>query len=122
MDPIGGLAALYEILKRKAADRAPSKDKSAGAAHAEVRAALQRPSIEELQRQIQSKLASLPRDAVASVATKRWVIGTLLSWEMHGDARHEPKFAALVQGVQQSIDADARLRAKFERVMEHLSG
>jgi hypothetical protein len=122
MDPISGLAALYEILKRRATDRAPSTDRSSGSTRTDARAAPLRTSFEELQRQIRLKLASLPKESLASPATKRWVIGTLLSWELHEDSRNEPKFAALVQGVQQSIDADARLKARFERVMEELSG
>jgi len=120
MDPISGLAALYEILKRRATDRSHSTNRAAGSARNEARGAV-RPSFDELQQQIRLKLSGLPREQLASAATKRWVIAALLSWELHEGAQNEPKFAALVQRVQQSIDGDARLKARFERVMEQLS-
>src|SRR5687768_16821360 len=102
-------------------ERTPSKERAADTTRAAA-SAPQRPTFDELQGQIRLKLSGLPRESLASPANKRWVIASLLSWELYEGSRNEPKFAALVLGVQQSIDADAHLRATFERLMDDLSG
>ena len=119
MEPISGLAALYEILRRKVTDGAKTEERSATTREPERQAA-QRATLEELERHIRSKLKG-SRDALHTPALKRWVIGSLLSWELDDRLPNEPKFNALVRKVQQSIDADARLKAMLERVMEQLS-
>src|SRR5688500_9399768 len=121
MEPISGLAALYEILRRKAGARTESTGKSLTQAHQPARAPAQRIQFAELEQQIRTRLQAQPHDSLTSAASKRWVIASLLSWEYDARLQNEPKFNALVRTAQQAIDGDPALKARFERVLEQLS-
>lgn len=122
MEPISGLAALYEILRRKMGASAESTGRASKTMREEsTRGTDQRLTLQELEQQIRSMCREQPPDTLKSSASKRWVIASLLAWELDDRMKNEPKFNALVRNVQESIDADARLKAKFEQVMEQLS-
>lgn len=122
MEPISGLAALYEILRRKIDASADSTGRTSKAVReAPARATDKRLTLQELEQQIRSMCREQPADTLKSSASKRWVIASLLAWELDDRLKNEPKFNALVRNVQESIDADARLKAKFEQIMEQLS-
>lgn len=121
MDPISGLAALYEVLRRKAGSRMESKGRSADAPGDAGRARDGRVEFAELERQIRAKLREQSPGARLSSVSKRWVIASLLCWEFDSRLQNEPKFQALVRSVQDSIDGDAKLRLMFEGVIDQLS-
>jgi hypothetical protein len=121
MDPINGLSALYEILRRQVTAKAQPAGRTArSAGESATRAPTARGELIELERQLRAGLKEQTRDALFSPASKRWVIASLLSWELEPAMQNEPKFNALVASVQRSIDADARLKVKFEGVLEQL--
>lgn len=122
MEPISGLAALCEMLRRKIGANAESTGRASKAVRDEaVRPSARRVGLHQLEQQIRAKLCEQPTDALRSVASKRTVIASLLAWELDDRLKNEPKFNTLVRNVQESIDGDARLKAKFEQVMEQLS-
>jgi hypothetical protein len=120
MEPINGLTALYEILRRKISDSGAAK-KKATATDRSDQAPLQQVSMVALEQQLRTKLKGLPVAAVTSPSARRMVISCLLAWELDDRLQNEPKFNALVLKVQKSIDDNAQLKARFDQVTQELS-
>jgi hypothetical protein len=121
MEPVNGLGALSEIVRRKLREGASSSARKDGAAHEPARAGAQRLAIGELERQLRIKLKELGPDALKSPSAKRSIIASLLICELDERLHNESKFNALVRGIQQSIDEDENLRTRFNSVIEQLS-
>jgi hypothetical protein len=121
MEPISGLAALYQILRRKVGGEANAPERMPKAPGEASRPVAARATLQDVERQIRGKLKGSGSDTASSPAAKRWVIASLLSWELDSRLQNEAKFKALVRNVHESIEADPRLRAKLERAMEQLS-
>lgn len=121
MEPISGLTALYEMLRRKIGDQADSTGRAPRNVREENAYATQRIALAELEQQIREKLREQAPGALTSAGSKRWVIASLLAWELDDRMKNEPKFNALVRTVQESIDGDARLKMKLEQIMAQLS-
>lgn len=125
MDPVNGLTLLAELLRRKLAESstqgAEKKTRVSGEAPSASAPPAGRAPLEELERQLRAKFRELAPEAKRSREVRHWIIESLLAWEYDGRMRNEPKFSALVQNVQRSIDEDPRLRARFDETLEHLS-
>jgi hypothetical protein len=121
MEPVNGLGALSEIVRRKLREGASSSARKDGATHEPARAGAQRLAIGELERQLRIKLKELGPDALKSPSAMRSIIASLLICELDERLHNESKFNALVRGIQQSIDEDENLRTRFNSVIEQVS-
>jgi hypothetical protein len=122
MEPINGLGALSEIVRRKlregSASVAPRDDATTTQSNLNAPRQL---AVGELEKQLRIKLRELGPSAAQSPAARRSIVASLLLCELDERLHNEPKFHALVRTVQSSIDSDERLRAKFDAVLEQLA-
>jgi len=121
MEPVNGLGALSEIVRRKLREGAVSGARKSGATSEPPRARSQRLAIGEIERQLRVTLKELGAAGAQSSAAKRSIIASLLMCEYDERLHNESKFNALVRSIQQSIDEDENLRTRFNSVIEQLS-
>lgn len=124
MEPVNGpagLVALSNILRRKAAESAPAAARKELAAANSQREAVEHPGLGELERQLRAKLKEAGSEGVNSAGVRRWVITTILSFDLDAEFQNEPKFISMVQSIQRSIDGDATLKGRFDKVVRRLS-
>ena len=121
MEPVNGLGALSEIVRRKLREGAVNGDRKSGTVSEPPRARSQRLAVGEIERQLRLTLKELGPAGVQSSAAKRSIIASLLMCEYDERLHNESKFNALVRSIQQSIDEDENLRTRFNSVIEQLS-
>lgn len=120
MDPINGLSALSQILRRKieGARDAEHTDTPAGQTRGNSPTSLMPRDLEAL---LRSKIRALDPNVRQAASVRRWVIAVILTSEFDSRLHNEPKFNRMLKNLERMIDADTRLKAKVERVMEQLS-
>jgi hypothetical protein len=121
MEPVNGLGALSEIVRRKLREGSANIAQRDGAAASSAPAANRALAAGELERQLRLRLKELGTGAAQSPAARRAIVASLLLCELDERLHNEPKFHALVRTVQSSIDGDEHLRARFDAVIEQLS-
>jgi len=128
MDPINGLGPLTEIVRRKLREGASAERgsgiarRSSSSVRPEVSEQTRRLAVGELEKQLRLKLKELGPEAAHSPGARRVIIASLLMCELDDRLHNESRFNLLVRAIQRSIDEDERLRARFDAVINQLSG
>jgi hypothetical protein len=110
MDPVSNVGQLVEVLRKQLARSRKSTGTPARDAPAAAAAGGARPGIAELKKQVTEKLRRIDPDAPrARHESVHVFLESVLLWEFGERLMDDPKFYALLDDVQSSMESDSAL-------------
>ncbi len=122
MDPVSNVSQLFETL-RKQLHEAQNKPGSASKASGTSKetAIHTRPSIEQMQRKVRDKLRHVdPDDPKAQAKSVRIFLESVLLWEFGENLMDDPKFYAVLDDVQLTMESDLRIKENLDSLISML--
>jgi hypothetical protein len=122
MDPVSHLSRIVELLRRQApaaAGKLGQKGKSA--ATGDSQAAADRPSVEQLERQISKRIRGLDSGKTEHKRrATRIFVESVLAWEFGDRVMSDPRFFALVDYVQTAMESDPSTDAEIRSMLDSM--
>ena len=120
MDPIGNINHLAEILRKQLAET-QQKPGTTSKPAMQTAAADGRPGIEELRRRVREKMQRIEtNDPKAEQKSIHVFLESVLLWEFGDRLMEDPKFYAMLDEVQRSMESDPTLRKELTTLVEML--
>jgi hypothetical protein len=122
MDPVSNVGHLVEVLRKQLAE----SQKNTGASlksnqTAGAGPAAGRPSVEELQKKIRERLSRIDvNDPKSRQKSVHVFLESVLLWEFGERLMDDPKFYALLDDVQFSMEADPAMRESLTTLISRL--
>lgn len=121
-DPVQGLNALVEALRRRMAGRREkvSSSKTSAASTPSPATPQRKADIQDLKVQIGKRLAGLSPEERRSKRGQQVFLESVLVWEFGDEITSDPAFAQLTAEIQQAIEKETDVRDRFGAMLESL--
>lgn len=121
-DPVQGLNALVEALRRRMAGRREkvSSSKTSAASTPSPATPQRKADIQDLKVQIGKRLAGLSPEERRSKRGQQVFLESVLVWEFGDEITSDPAFAQLTAEIQQAIEKETDVSDRFGAMLESL--
>ena len=121
-DPVQGLNALVEALRRRMAGRREkvAGSKTAPASTPSPATPQRKADIQDLKTQIGKRLAGLSPEERRSKRGQQVFLESVLVWEFGDEITSDPAFAQLTSEIQQAIEKETDVSDRFGAMLESL--
>ena len=121
MDPVSNVGHLVEVLRKQLAESQKSSGASFKATKSRGAAQAVRPGVEELQKKIREKLQRIDgNDPKFEQKSVHVFLESVLLWEFGERLMDDPKFYALLDDVQFSMESDPAVRESLSTLISKL--
>jgi hypothetical protein len=121
MDPVSNISQLVETLRKQLIESRANTGAGAQINLQKPPLSSGRPNVEELQKKISQKLRRIDTsDPKARQKSVHIFLESVLLWQFGEKLMDDPKFYALLDDVQRSMEADSGVREDLDRLLAQL--
>jgi len=121
MDKISGLNNIVEILQSQASRKKAKAGQKSPSQSSRSRLSVNKPSTEELENNIKSKIKELDASATDfQNKANTIVIENILFWEFGDEIQNDPEFISLKDKIYTAISDNRSLNSDFDRLISNM--